>query len=366
MRYLLFISVYALSYGIASAQIATTDRQVENDVRQQGQHWLESVEIKRGQSDSTRGVACGWGMNPEQALAERPDVAAKIANTCKSVGVDPALGLSIAFQESRFNQNCVAPQTPHSGGQRAEGVMQVLPSTGQRLFSKNNLGNYNGKNEDQNILAGCLYLKEGSEITGNSLYHIAGGYHSGYDHKVWREQQRIPGRWPKTLDYANKISTRWYPVFDNAMGGYQGGRAGMDQLRADTFASGQNGIDTIQNNVAVSNQRIQELAFAAGTTETDIASWDRNTQARQILGQSINGFNEALALLLQYKNTELQNGLIDQSETSSISSFRKKPKLPEGQKKMVYDQVAQKWRVLGEDDVWRYLEADGTLGATIN
>jgi len=362
MRYkIIFTSLCFLNSGHAAlADVATIDRQVESEIATGNKHWLETVETQKGQSESTKGIACGWGMNPKQALEKRPDVAAKVANACSRLGVDPALGLAIAYQESRFNQNCVAPMTPHSGGQRAEGVMQVLPSTGKRLFTKNNLGAYNGKNEDHNILAGCLYLKEGQAIAGNSIYHIAGGYHAGYDHDVWRKQQQIPGRWPKTLDYANKISTRWYPEFKNELGGYQGGRYAIDQLKADTYSSGQNGLEIIQENVAISQQRIAELSQTVGTTQTDIASWDRNTQARLLAGQSVNGLNEALALLLHYKNMQLLVELTNRSESSRLVSHRKRPKLPQGQfRRAVYDEIAQKWRVLGINGIWHFLTDDG-------
>ncbi|GGB09377.1 hypothetical protein GCM10011491_41690 [Brucella endophytica] len=357
------IAAFASSHLSAAAQVPTTDAAVEKEVTGEKNHWLKSVEIKKGQSESTKGVACAWGLSPKDALAKRADVAAKIANTCSSVGVDPALGMSIAYQESRFNQNCVAPTTPHSGGERAEGVMQVLPRTGQRMFTKAGLGTYNGKNEDQNILAGCLYLKEGSQIAGGSNYHIAGGYHSGYDHKVWREQTAIPGSWPKTLDYANKVSNRWYPIFSKSLGGYQGGRFSMDELNVNTVGAGQAGITQIQQNTATMTQRIAEQAAAVGTTETDIQSWDRNSQARLLVAQNWNGLNEALALFMLYKQVALMSDLTDDSETSALTNSVKKPRRRKDDVKAVYDQLERRWKILGADGTWRYV--DEQTGETV-
>ncbi|AUZ88649.1 lytic transglycosylase, partial [Arthrobacter agilis] len=47
-----------------------------------------------------------------------------VADTARSMGVDPSLALAFAFQESSFNQRSVSPAN-------AIGTMQVIPSSGQ-------------------------------------------------------------------------------------------------------------------------------------------------------------------------------------------------------------------------------------------
>ena len=47
-----------------------------------------------------------------------------VADTARSMGVDPSLALAIAYQESGFNQRAVSPAN-------AIGTMQVIPSSGQ-------------------------------------------------------------------------------------------------------------------------------------------------------------------------------------------------------------------------------------------
>ncbi|OUM42803.1 lytic transglycosylase domain-containing protein [Arthrobacter sedimenti] len=47
-----------------------------------------------------------------------------VADTARSMGVDPSLALAFAFQESSFNQRAVSPAN-------AIGTMQVIPSSGQ-------------------------------------------------------------------------------------------------------------------------------------------------------------------------------------------------------------------------------------------
>jgi LysM repeat protein len=59
-----------------------------------------------------------------RAVPSRTQVKALIRRTARAFGVDPALALALAYQESGFNQRVVSPAD-------AIGAMQVLPSTGQ-------------------------------------------------------------------------------------------------------------------------------------------------------------------------------------------------------------------------------------------
>ncbi len=56
-------------------------------------------------------------------VPSRTKMRAMVATRAKSMGVDPALALAIAYQESGFNQRAVSPAN-------AIGTMQVLPGTG--------------------------------------------------------------------------------------------------------------------------------------------------------------------------------------------------------------------------------------------
>lgn len=342
----------------AIADVPVKDKTNTTELNKTKAHWLESVQTRTGTSKSTAGVRCSWGLTPEGALKTRADVAAKVANTCKAIGVDPALALSIAFQESQFNQNCIAPTTPHSGGQRAEGVMQVLPSTGQRMFKNAGLGSYNGKNEDQNIKAGCLYLKEGMGVTNNSNYHIAGGYHSGYGSKVWRNNLEIPTRWPKTLDYANKVNHRWYPVFSKSLNGYSGAAYKNQTMQADGAGSGIAAIDSITNDQQILQQRMQEQGQNIGQLPTERLEWVQNSRIRMQNAQATNGFTEALNLLVQFKMLSLMNKGTEESEGSSlINPFRTRPKGYGDDAVLIWDTAGQQWKMLNADGSWSWVNA---------
>lgn len=345
----------------AYADVPVKDNKNIKEHKDTQKHWLQSVQTRKGTSKSTSGVRCSWGLTPEGALQKRSDVAAKVANTCSAIGVDPALALSVAFQESQFNQNCIAPTTPHSGGQRAEGVMQVLPSTGQRMFTKAGLGKYNGKNEDQNIKAGCLYLKEGMRITNNSNYHIAGGYHSGYDSKVWRDNLAIPGRWPKTLDYANKVNNRWYPVFNKSLNGYSGASYNNQRLQADGVGSGITAIDSITRDQSILQQRMQEQGQNIGQFPTERLEWVQNSRIRLQNAQATNGFTEALNLLVQFKMLALMNDSTNESEGSSL--VNPIPTRPHGigdDVVLVWDATERRWKMLNPDGSWSWIDTPGS------
>jgi soluble lytic murein transglycosylase-like protein len=58
---------------------------------------------------------------PAPSQAEMKQI---VADTARSMGVDPSLALAFAYQESGFNQRAVSPAN-------AIGTMQVIPSSGQ-------------------------------------------------------------------------------------------------------------------------------------------------------------------------------------------------------------------------------------------
>lgn len=94
--------------------------------------------------------------------------AEKVAKAAKRAGVDPALAVAIAYQESRLRSN------PPRGADGEIGMMQVMPGTGRGMgYNEKQLGNL-----DQNIEAGVQYLKKGLEATGNDP-RLAAIYYNG-------------------------------------------------------------------------------------------------------------------------------------------------------------------------------------------
>ena len=84
------------------------------------------------------------------------------------MGVDPALALAIAYQESGFNHTAVSPAN-------AIGTMQVIPSSGQ--WASDLVGRpLNLLDPDDNVVAGVAILRQLLRISPDLSSAIAGYY----------------------------------------------------------------------------------------------------------------------------------------------------------------------------------------------
>lgn len=104
------------------------------------------------------------GLNEEQLKYARI-----IGERAKAIGVDPALAISIAYQESRLNPNV----KDSSAG--AMGIMQVMPSTAAGL----NVDKDSLKNIDANINVGLKVLKLAIQSGGGDPVKAAIAYNAG-------------------------------------------------------------------------------------------------------------------------------------------------------------------------------------------
>lgn len=136
------------------------------------------------------------------ALAHRPvpsrmAVRLLIQRTARAVGLDPALALAVAQQESGFQQRVVSPAD-------AVGVMQVLPSTG-RWVAREVVGRpLDLLDAEDNILAGVTLLAVLRRAA--PLADAVAGYYQGL------ASVRRYGMFPDTRRYvANvlRLRTRW-------------------------------------------------------------------------------------------------------------------------------------------------------------
>lgn len=314
---LAILFTFAPPLAFAAVPVIDAARKVRTTETQK--NTLDTQGTKRGQSASTAGVGCNFKRSKEQVMSERADVAKKIVQTCQRVGVEPALGLAIAYQESQFNQNCRAPETPWSGGERATGVMQVLPATGARVGRQ-----YVGRpldvgNEDDNILAGCLYLKEGQRITGGSEYHTITGYHNGYNSRVMRENLPLPSGWTNGLKYGELVQNQHLPYFRNVANGIgDPGRFQWDQLQRNVYSASANSINHVQGLQGVMAGRIGDETQSVGQAPTTIAAWDQFARARALNGETQNNAIDALQVLLQLRWLGIVGQSTNESETAKL------------------------------------------------
>src|SRR5690606_9467047 len=85
-------------------------------------------------------------------VPSRDEVRALVASTARSMGVDPALALAVAFAASSFDARAVSPAN-------AIGVMQVTPSSGD--WASNLVGRQlNLLDPSDNVVAGVAILRQ--------------------------------------------------------------------------------------------------------------------------------------------------------------------------------------------------------------
>lgn len=103
-------------------------------------------------------------------VPSRDEMRAIVANTARSIGVDPSLALAVAFQESSFNHRSVSPAN-------AIGTMQVIPSSGQ--WASEIVGRpLNLLDPQDNATAGVAIIGR-LVATSSSLENAIAGYYQG-------------------------------------------------------------------------------------------------------------------------------------------------------------------------------------------
>ncbi len=99
-----------------------------------------------------------------------------VANTARSMGVDPSLAMAFAFQESGFNQRAVSPAN-------AIGTMQVIPMSGQ--WASDLVGRkLNLLNPQDNVTAGVAIIRSLLATSPSQDIAIASYYQGAYSVKT--------------------------------------------------------------------------------------------------------------------------------------------------------------------------------------
>ncbi|TDK24198.1 LysM peptidoglycan-binding domain-containing protein [Arthrobacter crusticola] len=99
-----------------------------------------------------------------------------VANTARSMGVDPSLAMAFAFQESGFNQRAVSPAN-------AIGTMQVIPMSGQ--WASDLVGRkLNLLNPQDNVTAGVAIIRSLLATSPSQDIAIASYYQGQYSVKT--------------------------------------------------------------------------------------------------------------------------------------------------------------------------------------
>ncbi len=132
---------------------------------------------------------------PKKLDQEQLKQAEKVARRAIAIGVDPALAVATAYQESRLR-----PNTPDSE-KGAIGLMQVLIPTGKAYgYSEADL-----RDPEKNLDAGLKNLKEALAYTNNNPKLAAVYYHSGPDAIADLAADKPMG--PKTKQYVQDLKS---------------------------------------------------------------------------------------------------------------------------------------------------------------
>jgi hypothetical protein len=125
-------------------------------------------------------------------------VAKMVSDEAKAQGLDPDLVLPLAYQESRFREKALGPMTKR--GEKAVGVMQLLPSTAKSL-------KVDPHKLEENIRGGVTYFKqmlENPEIGGIDKDRAYIAYNAGPNSQFFKtgNPEHIP---TESILYLKKI-----------------------------------------------------------------------------------------------------------------------------------------------------------------
>lgn len=132
----------------------------------------------------------------------RGDYADLFEEAGRSYNVDPALLKAVAHVESRFNPKAKGPPTPYG---RAEGMMQIIPSTARRLGVEDPY-------DPKQAIPGAAKLLSENLDRFDSVEDAVAAYHGGPNTRLWG---------PKTRKYKGLV-----------MAQYEGGAPRDDELES--------------------------------------------------------------------------------------------------------------------------------------
>lgn len=160
----------AIRYRVKAAAITDRNRLARNGLIVIGRRLV----IPGGGAARVRGSVAQSAAAHRATLADRPQPSRRyvrelIVTTARQRGVDPALALAIAKQESGFQQRVVSPDD-------AIGVMQVLPSTGRWVSSALVGRPLDLLDVEDNVTAGVAFIASLDRATGSRRMLLAGYY----------------------------------------------------------------------------------------------------------------------------------------------------------------------------------------------
>lgn len=142
----------------------------------------------------------GYSRGATGLIQPESEIQQMIVRIAKEEGVDPAIGLAMARQESGFNPKAMSPAG-------AIGVMQLMPATAKEL-------GVNPYNTEENIRGGLRYFRQQFDRFGGSVNKALAAYNAGAGNV-----QKYGGIPPfaETQNYVNNIAAM-IPRYRNELG----------------------------------------------------------------------------------------------------------------------------------------------------
>ena len=157
------------------------------------------------------------GLSGHRGLGDAATVQAQIIAAANKYGVDPALALAVAKQESGYNQTGAGGGTLTSSA-GALGVMQLMPATASSLGVDPN-------NQTSNIDGGVKLLSQLLSQFGGNVSNALAAYNAGPGNV--QKYGGVPP-FPETQNYVVSILANYQP----------GAASGSDTSTTDTSGSG--------------------------------------------------------------------------------------------------------------------------------
>lgn len=261
------------------------------------------------------------------------DIQKLIIAKAKQYGVDPALALAVAKNESGFNQNAKSPVG-------ALGVMQLMPSTAKGL-------GVDPYNLEQNIDGGIRLLKQNMKTYGNSVNKTLAAYNAGPG--AVAKYGGVPP-YKETQNYINRIA-----------GDIQNYRTALGGINGNTYVDTTNynqqptqGINQIplegsvrsvdyQSGPTISKDTIEALNSLLGTSNETQSQKQGGTMDYNQLGNILQILNAQQGGLRQGAAQEMPATPVTQEQVDAIANMVKQSALQSQQRNAQIDAITNQY-----------------------
>ena len=186
----------------------------------------------------------GYDRGASGLIQPESEIQQMIVRIAKEEGVDPAIALAMARQESGFNPKAVSPAG-------AIGVMQLMPATAKEL-------GVNPYNAEENIRGGLRYFRQQFDRFDGSVNKALAAYNAGAGNV--QKYDGIPP-FAETQNYVNNIAAM-IPQYRNELGNVNMATGGSGNVATNTTP--QSGATPVNPQVVINTPTAQDAMNVRG------------------------------------------------------------------------------------------------------